>query len=147
MKCCVKCGKPLPGLLEPIEMVHHCELAMNDLPLLPKPAAEALWWEQNGFNARELTMLREHPDVEKYWGDRDKLALFTADQMRSYGEACAKAARTQEREPMQLAASCAAYAMFVGAQGTATPADVRKAIVTLFGAEIDAQLAIRARKP
>lgn len=67
---------------------------MMSLPPLPEPAAEARWWEQNGFTAHELSLLRSHPNAEKYWGDRDKLSLYTADQMREYGrvvaEECAK---------------------------------------------------------
>ncbi len=69
--------------------------AQAELPKLPEPAAEARWWEQNAFNATELSLLREHPGVEKYWGDRDKLKLYTADQMQEYARAALSASPTQ----------------------------------------------------
>lgn len=58
---------------------------MSDtLPPLPPPAAQARWWEQNAVSATQLALLREHSEVSKYWGNRDKLDLYTADQMREY---------------------------------------------------------------
>lgn len=46
-----------------------------------------------------------------------------------------------ERDAASLARECLAHAMFSGATDAATAGDLRRAIVTLFGAEVDAQLA------
>jgi hypothetical protein len=67
---------------------------------LPDPAAEARWWEQNAHSAQQIILLRQHPNVEKYWGNRDKLGLYTADQMRAYAlqELAAERERCAPRE-------------------------------------------------
>jgi hypothetical protein len=84
-----------------------------ELPPLPEPVAEARWWEQNAFNTRELSILRDHPEAEKYWGDRDKLKFYTADQMQAvqreaYELGCARAALASARPSVALRQETAA---------------------------------------
>ena len=47
-----------------------------------EPAAHVWWHAQNGFDVTEFSGLRDHPEVEAFWGNRTKLALYTADQVR-----------------------------------------------------------------
>ena len=47
------------------------------------PAAHVRWHEQNGWDVTEFSGLLEHPEVEAFWGNRTKLALYTADQVRA----------------------------------------------------------------
>lgn len=48
-----------------------------------EPAAHVRWHAQNGFDVTEFSGLREHPEVEAFWDNRTKLALYTADQVRA----------------------------------------------------------------
>ena len=48
-----------------------------------EPAAHVRWHMQNGFDVTEFSGLRDHPEIEMFWGNRKKLALYTADQVRS----------------------------------------------------------------
>ena len=59
-----------------------------------EPAAHVRWHAQNGFDVTEFSGLRKHPEVEAFWGNRTKLALYTADQVR--------AAVTAERERQKV---------------------------------------------
>jgi hypothetical protein len=57
----------------------------NDrLGVLPEPAAQASWWEQNGFDARKIDVLKEHAKLER--GRWLVAPLYTAEQMRAYAE-------------------------------------------------------------
>ena len=47
------------------------------------PAAHVRWREQNGWDVTEFTGLRGHPEIEAFWGNRKKLALYTANQVRA----------------------------------------------------------------
>jgi len=70
----------------------------DNLPPLPEPAAKATWWQQNGFSARRIDVLKEHAQkVKRGLGDIE-LDLFIADQMRAYGDARAAAAAAAERD-------------------------------------------------
>lgn len=48
-----------------------------------EPAAHVRWHEQNGWDVTEFSGLRGHPEIEAFWGNRQKLALYTADQVRA----------------------------------------------------------------
>lgn len=73
------------------------DLAASDRGL-PEPAAYARWWEQNAYSVQQLECLRKLPEVEAYWKDRSKLALFTASQMLAFRAEGKVEGVAQERE-------------------------------------------------